>query len=245
MSRLTDALTRLATDPAYAATVDADLDQADAAAAAEHAARAAQVRRKVYEQHRPAGYATANLAELLPQQNPNRTVTRFLTSPATTLWLTGPSGHGKSYAAWALCNHAAYVDGWVVAGWNVARLRAALATRDAHERFDHAAANRQARIDAHVHNARLLLLDDLGAERDDSFGQAAWDSCIYELIDHRVGNGLRTVVTSNAQSGANARDIITATYGSATLGRLAEDAWWAHIEGRQLRAHAPTDGGLL
>lgn len=242
-SKLTQLRERLASDPQFAAEVAADLERATVEAGLEHHTKAREARLATYTATRPTTYGAATLQGLYDQQNPNGVVAGFLDSAALTLWLTGPSGHGKSHAAWAVCNHAATETSLAVTGWNVPRLRLTLARRDAHERFDTGAAAHQDRITRRLFTADLLLLDDLGAELGDGFDQADWYTFIYSVVDRRVGDGLKTIVTSNAADDKDARAIVASTYGTAVLGRLAEHAWWGLVRGRQLRAHAPIGGG--
>lgn len=101
------------------------------------------------------------------------------------LWLCGPPGTGKSFAArCVLNNHAAL-------GQTAAELRAVDLAGIAQER------NSLARVSAYCY-AVILLLDDLDK-------LPPWPShlqLLYAVLDHRNQRGLRTMVTAN-QTGAN------------------------------------------
>lgn len=102
---------------------------------------------------------------------------------ASSLFLVGPPGVGKSYAAAVLALRA--VDRENVAWWSVAGLLDALrpSRRDAAEDVWQAACS-----------APLLVLDDLAHTRASEWAAER----MWILADVRAGNRLRTIVTTNA-----------------------------------------------
>lgn len=235
VSEFEAARARLA-DPKVAARVDADLAAAERAADEQWLHARQQQRRDHLAAIRPLDFDQANLGGLREWQDPARKVSTFLRSDARQLVLVGPSGHGKSWAAWAVANTAVDEDGMIVDGWNVPDLIAALRGRDAHARYDTEAARKQDKARGRLFTVDLLLLDDLGAERADaSFEHNEWRELVYRVIDNRAREGLRTVVTCNAPTEDDAFPIIEQRYGARVRTRLLHRAWWAFIRGEQLR----------
>lgn len=235
---------RIANDPEFAAQVEADMESREKAAAQELVQRRQEARARVYQRSRPARYASADLGGLHPQQDPGQKVTRWAGSGAQQLVLVGPSGHGKSHAAWAVANRAA-ADGLYVIGWNVTDLMDALARPDVHDRFDDTRSAERERIEGRVMDADLLLLDDLGAE--DTVGW--FKTLVYRIVDTRLGAGRRTIVTFNAATTEESGEVLTGRYGDRVRTRLYENAWWCWVQGESLRKGHPVppfnEGGAL
>ena len=99
-----------------------------------------------------------------------------LPAPGHGLVLTGPPGCGKTYAAACIAN-AALDRGLSVRVWSVPRLV------DGLDREDEAA----------IARADLVVLDDLGAERDTSYGLEG----VWRAVDTRALSGKPMVVSTN------------------------------------------------
>ncbi|ADP78339.1 ATP-binding protein [Pseudofrankia inefficax] len=164
-----------------------------------------------YRRQRPAAYAAASLGDLGP--NERAAIWRWLESDSLTLVITGPVGTGKTHAAFAAANWAAG-QGTIPAAWTVPDLMVDLAPEG-----DPSA--------AHVtRTAPLLLLDDLGVEKTSEWRVEQ----ITALIDNRLGNGLRQIVTANADYDALAR-----RYGERAMSRLTARAGLVRLTGADRR----------
>ena len=145
---------------------------------------------------------------------------------ALTLALGGDVGVGKTYAAAAVANAVAAlrlrVDPHIrpVAWWTVAGLLDAL-RRDQDDT-----------VWTEAREAALLVLDDLAHTRPTEWAVER----LWMLIDHRVSNGMRQVVTSNADW-----QVLTATWGAGTMDRLSEDAVFVRLTGSSLRGAITLD----
>lgn len=242
--RLQTTLQALASDPVRAARAGMALADPDLGEQAELRRRR---RAATYQRSRPGRYATADLPELMPQQNPDAKVTRWLDGPAQQLVLAGPSGRGKSHAAWAVTNTASN-GGMFVVGWQVADLTAHLAPPGVHDRYDEVRSDRREKTETRLFSAELLLLDDLGRE-DGGPRMSWWHTLLFRVVDHRLNEGLRTIVTFNAADHSGAGQVLSSRYGDHLYTRLVENAWWVWVDGQQLRRSAPvppwTEGGDL
>lgn len=232
--RLAALQARVESDPGFAAEVDALLAEREKSAAAEQAQSRLEARARVYKRTRPARYTQATVDGLHEQQNPSGKVTRWFESGAQQLVLAGPSGHGKSHAAWAVTNQAA-AAGLYVVGWNVPDLVDSLGRPGAHDRFDEVRSAERERVEQRLMDADVVLLDDLGAE--DAAGW--WRGLVYRIVDHRLTEGLRTVVTFNAATHEEAGETIARRYDDRVLSRLYENAWWGWVQGVSLRKAYP------
>ncbi|RJL22041.1 ATP-binding protein [Bailinhaonella thermotolerans] len=209
----------------------------DAAALAEAARDRAVYRRRRYENEmRPPAYADASTRNLLKQQDPGGRLSGWLGSPHRNLLVMGPSGHGKSHAAYAITNAAIDAGLWVEA-WYVPDLVAALSPPEAHERRDpDRAAQRERRMER-VQECDLLLLDDLGREPATPHIHERWRSQLTTILTHREGARLRTIVTANAEERATGTRVLE-PYGAPVITRLRGDCIGAWIEGDCLRVEA-------
>lgn len=127
-------------------------------------------------------FSAAALGDLDPAQDPDGRVSGWLDSPSRTLLLVGGYGTGKTHAALAI-GHAAVGrprPAWAVP-WTVPDLNDALRPDGDPLALDHAL------------HCDLLVLDDLGAERITEWTVEQ----LYRIVDHRVRNRRKTVVTTN------------------------------------------------
>lgn len=246
---------------ALAALADETPEQAVAAIArdraeayAEQDAQRAQYRRARYEDARPPEYATAELAELLPQQDPGGRGLGWLGSDAKNALLTGPSGHGKTHLAYAIGNAALERGLWVEA-WSVLELVQALAPLPAHARYDEVRSQRQENTLKWAKTCELLILDDLGAEEGTGFVAERWRAQLLDILTARDGaKGRRTIVTINggvtadqptdegkAQVRRMAAAQIAERYSARAATRLQRECIGIWVEGECLRKAATWD----
>lgn len=176
--------------------------------------------------------ADANLASLEPQQDrcalrgQSPAVSDWLDSEHLNLLLSGPTRHGKTYAAYAIGN-AARDRGLWVAAYRLSRANSSL--RDDERR------DRMQRI---LDGAHLLILDDVGSEHTtDWTGERLQD-----LLDERSTHERRTIMTTNLEW-RTARDPKTdlptgptgmvERYGERIAARLVERARVVVIRGER------------
>ena len=145
----------------------------------------------------PAMYQDAKVTDLDASQHVHQ-VRSWLASGALHLVLAGPVGTGKTHAAYAVGNQAAEAGKWVEA-WAVGDLMDAMRPGSS----DHGAEHR-------ARSCHILILDDLMGKATD------WEAeRLTMLLDARVRDQLRTVVTTNITSAQ-----ITETWGSRLMDRL-------------------------
>ncbi|GAB3977228.1 hypothetical protein GCM10029978_066370 [Actinoallomurus acanthiterrae] len=208
-------------------------EEAQAAQAAERVAN----RRRRYVESRPPDYAEACYERLLPQQNPAAKGSLWLRSAHTMALIMGPSGHGKSYLAYAISNHAAEEGMWVEA-WYVPELMQVLASPDGHERNDEVRAQRRTRVFSAVRECELLILDELGAETASGYRADEWTRHLMTILKHRCDDSrLRTVVVAESTNRRQATDPLK-QYGARIITRLHQDCVGIWIEGECLRTGA-------
>lgn len=138
---------------------------------------------------------------------------RLVAGTAGNLLLGGPTGSGKTWAAWEVLERA------VAAGYEGRILFAASAEwRDTiAPPVDRARLNQMRAVD-------VLGFDDLGAGRINE-----WElECLLGVVDERWSNGRPVVTTSNAQS-------LRTTLGERIASRLADGATVVILDGADRR----------
>jgi DNA replication protein DnaC len=255
---LADALRRVAAESPEEAA--AALAQADAEALASAAAHRAEYRRRRYEDARPKVYTWASYEHLAPHQDPDGRGSRWLASGHKNALLVGPSGHGKTHLAFAICNDAVARGMWVEA-WSVSELFQALAPLPTHARFDEARSRRQEATWDAVKECDLLLLDDLGAEVGSGYVADRNVEQLTEILTARdTSPERRTIVTLNGGTTADlvdepgksrdakvrevklaAANSIASRYGARVATRLQNDMVGVWVEGECFRQAATWD----
>jgi DNA replication protein DnaC len=148
-------------------------EQAKARRQAAHEAKVAAYRARV-----PLMYRDATFGELDPSVA--ATMREWLEREGSTLMLAGPVGTGKTHAGYALLNHLA--QALTVEAVTCADLLASLRPDGDAQSAERAKA------------ADVLLLDDFGAAKASEWAVEQ----IVSLLDHRLRNGQRQVVTTNS-----------------------------------------------
>lgn len=221
---------------------------------AEMAATRNRYRRNRYEDARPADYATAELTQLHPQQDPGGRGTGFLRSEAKNALIIGPSGHGKSHLAYAIGNAAVDHGLWVEA-WSVLELVQVLAPLPKHARGDEERSRRQENTLEWAKVCDLLILDDLGPEEATGFTAERWRAQLLDILTARDGDPKRrTVVTLNGGTTADqptdeakakvrkdAAALVANRYTARVATRLQRDCLGIWVEGECLRKAATWD----
>ncbi|MFC6883403.1 ATP-binding protein [Actinomadura yumaensis] len=223
--------------PEQQAAYWARLDAEDAAEKA--TAHAAYLRRR-YEEARPEAFADAAYGVLRDQQDPDAKTSMWLSSGHKNALIMGPSGHGKSYAAYAITNDAIEHGVWVEA-WYVPDLVQALGAPDAHARYDETRSARREKLEGYLQDCPLLLLDDLGPEISSGFRASEWVAQLTTILNHRDTNPrARTIVVSNAETKQDAT-VGLERYGARVLTRIQNDCVGIWIEGECFRQQATWD----
>lgn len=255
---LADAMRRVAAESPEEAA--AALAQADAEALAAAAERRAEYRRRRYEDARPKVYTFACYEHLLPQQDPDGRGRGWLASGHKNALLVGPSGHGKTHLAFAICNDAVARGLWVEV-WSVSELFQALAPLPTHARFDEVRSRRQEATWDAVKECDLLLLDDLGAETGSGYVADRNVEQLTEILTARdTVPARRTIVTLNGGTTADlvddkqqtreqkvrevklaAANSIAGRYGARVATRLQNDMIGVWVEGECFRQAATWD----
>lgn len=244
-----------------AAAIAADDAEALRVAAAERA----EYRRSRYEEARPKVYSFATFDSLTPQQDPEGRGRRWLASDHKNALLVGPSGHGKTFLAYTIGNHAVREGTWVEA-WPVSELFQALAPLPVHARADESRSRRQENIADSVRDCELLILDDLGAESGSGYVADRNVQTLTDILTARdVNPRCRTIVTLNGDRTAHLADdqpgitggktradkvkeiklaaanSIAARYGARVATRLQNDMVGIWVEGECFRRAAEWD----
>lgn len=139
-------------------------------------------------------------------------VQAFLASGRAFLLLLGSPGCGKSVAAAQVLHHGGVFSRAV----ELSRL-------SAYDKEDR-------RIWQHATEARVLVLDDLGAE----LLHDAWRPMLDELVDTRYGARAKTVITSNLD-----KDGFKARYGERITDRIRHDGYVESCGNKSLRRPEP------
>jgi DNA replication protein DnaC len=239
-SALAAALRRVAEDPAEA---DALLQADDAREQREQRERVRISRWESYAAARPAIYESRAYASLLPQMNPKNRVTTWFRSGALNLVLAGHAGHGKTTAAFAVCNEVAGASRvgqtekpMHVVTWMAGDLMKALRPLTGAAAKDASRVQQQQRIEAEVRRCDLLLLDDLTREAGgDGWTIEEWKQTLHSILDERVTRKRRTIFTLNAKDQADVSVKLVEHYGEPIFSRIKGSATAAWIEGQELR----------
>ena len=99
------------------------------------------------------------------------------------LLLIGDVGTGKSYAAGCVANE--LLDHMI----SVRFVRMADVVNDLQGCYG----EDREKYYKHIMSPALLIIDDLGAERDTAFAQ----ECVFEVIEHRISTGKPIIITTN------------------------------------------------
>ena len=164
----------------------------------------------------PLGLRGAALDNLDPETQCRDEILRFLDSDALTLFLAGPIGTGKSYAAWALA-HEVYGRWVTVDAWSWPRL-----LLDMRPGADGAAFDRACGVE-------FLLLDDIGAAKCTDWATEQ----MYSIAEARNANGLRTVLTTNSSY-----DQLVGMWGEPAMDRWRDRSVTAVFKGESRRGPA-------
>lgn len=201
---LAAAMARVASESPEEAAAAIAADDAEALRVA--AAERAEYRRRRYEEARPKVYSFATFDSLVPQQDPEGRGRRWLTSGHKNALLVGPSGHGKTFLAYTIGNHAVSEGLWVEA-WPVSELFQALAPLPVHARSDESRSRRQENILDSVRECDLLLLDDLGAESGSGYVADRNVQILTDILTARdAAPQRRNLVTLNGDRTAHLTD---------------------------------------
>lgn len=145
----------------------------------------------------------------------SRIVRRFLVAAAKPdgarfCWLSGATGRGKTVAA---CLAIAIERGRYISAENVC-LAYGAKTQQASDLRDH------------VRHCRLLVVDDVGTEKDHD----AMKHALQQLVDARQGKGRLTILTGNAS-----KDEVRAWLDPRTLERIEHQGGIVECKGENLR----------
>lgn len=217
--------------------VPARCRQETAEEAAERAALRERGLRRLWEERVPLMYAGASLDRLHPQQDEGGKARDYLGSGRPNLLVMGPSRRGKTHLCYAVGNEARS-RGIQCVAWTAPELANALWV-ERHETREDAAARRGTLHLAQT--AGLVYIDDLGRERPDHLG--AWLERLWLVLDTRVREGLRTVISANATDAqgkavdrVRAAGCLRERYGDPIARRLFEGSTAVWVDGDVLQA---------
>lgn len=168
---------------------------------------------KWYLKHLPAIYRDAALCDLDFQQDPDGAIARWLDSDRPTLMLVGSVGTGKTHAGYAVTNEAVS-RGVLTVAVQVPDLLASMRPGG------------DSTVAARARTAELLLLDDLGTEKPSEWTAEQ----LTALLDARVREGRRTIVTTNSDYAT-----LAARLGERTMSRLTGGAVVVKLTGDDRR----------
>ena len=164
----------------------------------------------------------ASLECLCPEQRPEL-LRAWLHSPAgQILVLTGDTGRGKTFAAFAV-GSAAVVEGRYVAAVAHKRYLDALEPDGSDEE--------SWRIRRRAYNADVLILDDLGAEMDPTVPASEFrtrETC--DLLSARLKPGKKTIITTNLTP-----DELALMFGGRIISRLNQGCLAVEVQGTDRR----------
>ncbi len=153
-----------------------------------------------------------------------------------SLLLAGPPGRGKTHLAVAILRHLADEKGARVRFWEQRALLKKLQGT-----FDSGSAVSEAQILGPVHEADLLVLDDLGAGRTSEWAR----DVLHEIITYRYDNRKSLILTTNCplgeeedepETGGVLRNLtLRQRLGDALMSRLYEMCRFVRLEGDDYR----------
>jgi DNA replication protein DnaC len=164
--------------------------------AAERRHQQAENRAKRWRDRLPVMFQEAALTDL--DLDAQEAIHRWLLADGRNLVLAGAVGTGKTHAAYALGH-------WLVAQGTWVEAEAVVDLLDDLKPGGRPWAEQEAR------ECQVLILDDLGATRATEWAQER----LLAIMDARLRNGLRTVITTNATS-----DQIAEAWGTRFMDRL-------------------------
>lgn len=163
----------------------------------------------------PPIFRSARIESLASDRQHRALVDEFVRGAGQTLFLAGPVGTGKSYAAWAVAHvEKAMFPRSSVKAWSVPRLLVDMRPDGNERAFDLAC------------EADFLLLDDLAAAKPTDWAVEQ----IYSIAEARSSAERRTVLTTNATYGD-----LCAMWGEPTMDRLKHKSVTAVFKGDSLR----------
>lgn len=163
----------------------------------------------------PPIFTSARVERLSPVEQHQQEVAGFVASDAMTMFLAGPVGTGKSYAAWAVGHLAVARDPRaLVLGWSTPRLLVEMRPGGNDTAFDRAC------------TADLLILDDIAAAKPTDWSAEQ----LYSIAEARTASGKRTVITTNASY-----DDLCQTWGEPMMDRWRHKSVTAVFRGKSRR----------
>lgn len=209
----------------------------DIAAVEEIKANKAKNRYASFSSTRPEDYRSASYADFDPK-NPTHVLCKgWWRSGSLNLVIVGHAGRGKTHLSWAIANEVAFNDregGRLpvsVRGFTAGQIRDILEPASPHEARDEVLSKKRAREERALYEADLLLIDDLTATNVTEWFRTA----IHRILDVRVSNGRRTIVTMNAPDSENAAKHMEDRFGSAIVSRLRHEGVFTWLTGTDRR----------
>ncbi len=197
-----------------------------------------------YIENRPAAYTTAQYLDFDRSSASHAgAIIGWWKSGAKTLLLAGPPGRGKTHAGYAICNEVAAADrdgisaATAVRAYTIGEIRELLRPADQHVMRDDVASSRRAREIAGLRTVDLLLIDDLtSADVTPWFREE-----LHKIIDTRVNNGRRTIVTLNVSDKRAIGKELNAAVGSPIVSRLRDQSVSVWVDGPDRRKPSEWD----
>ncbi|MFB7890401.1 DnaA ATPase domain-containing protein [Cellulosimicrobium cellulans] len=239
---------RMAEDPEYAAQVDAMM-LADDERDREQLQRTQRRNRfNLYASNRPSIYSTATYADLDPTNGAQRTIAGWWKSGAKSLVIAGEPGRGKTHGAYAICNEVAAADrdgtsrlSVSVRAYTAADIRGMLVPLKPHELRDDVRSRERTATERSLYEVDLLLIDDITAVKVTEWFRES----VHKILDQRIANDRRTIVTMNGPSLDGMPDYMVETFGAPIVSRLRDQAIWTWLDGVDRRQKATFDNPFL
>lgn len=176
-----------------------DWDELDAQTRADWEATRVAIRMSAWSAQVPEEFASARLEDLDPAVEA-RLRTWFVAGHTANVVLAGGIGTGKTHAAYAIGHNAINLG---IAPFAVTSVELLDAFRPAGDD----------KTKQWILGSGILIIDDLGVEKDSAWTDEAWHS----VIDHRYKHQLPIVVTTNATY-----EDLDAKYGRRVVSRLVD-----------------------